>query len=559
MKDSKEFVRIANPKISLETMRSVVLESMNEAVHIIDLDMNLLYINPAAERISGWSRNEIVGKRCYEVFGTHFSECVHYCPILSTKKLTMHSTSYIGSINTKNGRKLFKKWKFNPLIIDDKVQGLVIIMEDITKSMIAKETRDTLVDILNRELEDRKAAERRLLEERNFTQNILKVITSLIVVVDTEGTIYKVNRALENLLGYTKKELIGKKIWEIGLSGTCESSLTKAHKDAEASGNSGIFDSIVKTKSGEERFILWQTSTMRDLNGDIRWYIETGTDITPLKNTEIKLKESERRFRILFQTANEPILITDSNGIVLDINKRAKEFLGYPKRELIGKKPPLEILPIQKSHQELIADLFKHRNSKYETFAFHKNGKKIPINCSSSSVSLGDRDYWLLILSDQSEAKEIERLKQQFIATTSHELRTPLTIIRGYLDFILNHPDYPESKKQEFIKTMLKNVQRLEDLISKVHDFSKMERGIFELELTRTTVIELFHEIQQSLQYLDSKANIEVQCNPLNDKEIMIDSNRIISAIQNLTINAVHHSPPGSPIKISITCDQNYL
>ena len=55
--------------MKIEHMYKTILENMNESVYVCDLDMNILYINPASEKLSGWSLHEALGKKCDQVFG----------------------------------------------------------------------------------------------------------------------------------------------------------------------------------------------------------------------------------------------------------------------------------------------------------------------------------------------------------------------------------------------------------------------------------------------------------------------------------------------------------
>jgi PAS domain S-box-containing protein len=66
--------------MDLSQMHQIVLESMSEAVYIRDLDMNILYVNPAAERLVAYSREEAKGRKCDQVFGDEPARCREVCP-----------------------------------------------------------------------------------------------------------------------------------------------------------------------------------------------------------------------------------------------------------------------------------------------------------------------------------------------------------------------------------------------------------------------------------------------------------------------------------------------
>ena len=90
------------------------------------------------------------------------------------------------------------------------------------------------------------------------------------------------------------------------------------------------------TKDGSKRLISWVNSILKKPDGSIEYILCTGQDITEQKRIEEALKESNERFRVLFENAPDPFYINKMDGTIVDGNKAAEKLLGYKKEEFIG-------------------------------------------------------------------------------------------------------------------------------------------------------------------------------------------------------------------------------
>ena len=95
----------------------------------------------------------------------------------------------------------------------------------------------------------------------------------------------------------------------------------------------------VRTKGGSTRWHLARGTVLRDAKGKPVRFIGTSADITDHKRSEEALRASERRFRVFVDHAADAFFLTDQQGRVLDVNRRACEALGYSREELIGMTP----------------------------------------------------------------------------------------------------------------------------------------------------------------------------------------------------------------------------
>ncbi len=141
--------------------------------------------------------------------------------------------------------------------------------------------------------------------------------------------------------------------------------------------------------------------------------------------------------------------------------------------------------------------------------------------------------------------KELDRLKDEFVATVSHELRTPLTSIRAFSEILLNNMDMERTQQQEFLEIIVKEAERLTRLINEVLDLAKIESGRMEWHIAEHNVCSLVQDACNSVSQLFRERQITlVQKLPEQGVIACVDQDRFIQVIINLLSNACKFSEP---------------
>ena len=150
----------------------------------------------------------------------------------------------------------------------------------------------------------------------------------------------------------------------------------------------------------------------------------------------------------------------------------------------------------------------------------------------------------------QSQLRQVDVVRKEFIATASHELRTPIFSLAGFVE-LLQDEDLDEETRREFLETMSEQVARLQKLSVDLLDLSRLDAGSMELhsepvdlsELARSVV----NEFTPALADHDTHLRIRL---PEHGPEALCDPVRVAQIVRILLDNALRHTPTGTPVTV---------
>lgn len=243
-------------------------------------------------------------------------------------------------------------------------------------------------------------------------RRLFETAQDAILILDAEkrrGTIMDANPFVIDLLGYTLQELIGKELWEIGLFHDKEQS--KAAMDQlQKDGYIRYENMPLKTKQGKRIDVEFVSNTymvadQRVIQCNIR-------DITERANSERAVKSSEARYRRLFETAQDAILILEEkSGRIIDANPFVIALLGYTLEELIGKELwQIGLFADREQSKAAMAELQEVGYIRYEDMPLEtKQGKRVEVEFVSNSYMVGDEKVIQCNIRDITDRKWAEK------------------------------------------------------------------------------------------------------------------------------------------------------
>jgi PAS domain S-box-containing protein len=240
-----------------------------------------------------------------------------------------------------------------------------------------------------------------------------------IMLLDRDGTVLFINRTTQ----LSPQEVIGRPVYEF-VPPEYKSAAKKCIEEVFQTGQSREFETEYHPLTGDIQTFEARLGPV--LEGDKVVAVTVGArDITKRKKAEEALKESEQRFKTLFECAPDGIYLNDMNGIFVDGNKAAEEITGYKREELIGSNFAEPGLLSPEEIPKALAGLEKNRNYKStgpeEFTLIHKDGSHVPVEIRTFPVRIGDEILALGIARDISERKKAEKMlrdsEEQFRVT----------------------------------------------------------------------------------------------------------------------------------------------
>jgi len=303
-------------------------------------------------------------------------------------------------------------------------------------------------------------------------------------------------------------------------------------------------------------FFLIVTSSALRIYKDTELNIRLKSDA--LKR-EVALKESEERFRMIFESVPLGVLQYDVDGKVVAYNEALAMMLEVDFEAIKG----MALFKLE--DQALVEALMRAKNSEAAMYtgtikAFSSvSDTEIRIYVRSITSFRDEVVGGVMVVEDITRDKQLERTKDEFIATVSHELRTPLTAIIGSLGLLRSGVlDDKREKSKLLLENAYRNSERLLLLINDILDVEKMQAGEMSFNMQSQSLYQLLEQAIQSSQGYGCHYEVEfVLKQGETDFEVRVDTHRMIQVMSNLLSNAAKFSPKGSVVEIDYArCDE---
>jgi len=271
-------------------------------------------------------------------------------------------------------------------------------------------------------------------------------------------------------------------------------------------------------------------------------------------HSEKALQESEQKFRMLFNTANDAIIIMDA-GRLVDCNLKAPQVFGCLREQMVGKslqsfivEKPAAGKELRPSLSGLMRAAMEGHPQIFEGAFCRTDGTAFDAEVSLNRIELGGSVFLQAILHDLTERKKIEKLKDDFVNTVSHELRTPLTTIKEGIEIIMNDSVGSINEEQkDVLDTAKRNVDRLTRLINGILDVQKLQSEMMKFEKRPEHIDVLAEEVITMMVPLAKRKNLEFQVDLGNvGRPVFVDRDRIIQVMLNLMSNAIKFTERGT-------------
>ncbi len=387
-------------------------------------------------------------------------------------------------------------------------------------------------------------------------ESFFNLSVDLLCVAGYDGYFKRLNPAWTLALGFTQDDLMARPYMDFVHPDDRLATVAEAEK--LASGAKTVhFRNRYECRDGTYRWLAW--TAMPTGSGELIHAI--ARDVTQEVEAETALREANlaASTRLALLTAlidaiGVGVVLIDRDLLVAHWNKeatrltgiQADKVLGLPARQL-GEAiaPRVEDYPNVRSH-------LQHAFSPVETTHFQmvllEPRRDIEVIVSPAVLATdGQQVGSVIVLHDNSAAQELDRAKNELVAMVSHELRTPLASLVGFSELLLSR-EFSDAQRKRYLETMLKEGQRLTELINDFLDVQRMEGGYKRLDLGPADLPTLIARAVATAGD-NPRTPIEVDL-PKELPLVIADTNAIHQVLINLLSNARKYSPGGGSIQV---------
>ncbi|MBN1375420.1 MAG: PAS domain S-box protein, partial [Dehalococcoidia bacterium] len=548
----------------LENMHSTadryrtILEEMDWGYYEIDTRGNLTFVNDAAARLNGYTREEMVGMSYKK-----------YVPQQYWKTTVENFAGVFATGVPLHGYPMVKMKK----------DGSLIYHEDFVFPIRDEKGEITGLRGIARDVTLQKLAEAALLEEKRFSEALTDSLPGIFYLIDEEGALVRYNHNASEVVGYSAEE--GRNMRAIEIIAEEDRESVAAWLSMVSKKGSGDAEVHLLAKDGCK--IPYHITAKRVSLGGRNYLLGTGIDISQRIEAEQARDESEKNYRLLAENTSDTVSIVDMNNNLLWQSYSVEKLTGFTFEEM--KSMPLknkvtshslartaELLQKAKQEEEQGAD--PDRRYTIESELYCKDGSTVWTDTTVSIIrdEKGEAAVLLLQGRDISERKKAEQaLKEslddlrrsneeleQFAYVASHDLQEPLRMVSSYVQLLeKRYKDRLDSDALDFMNYAVSGARRMQNLINDLLSYSRVgTRG------------KLFAQVDCSEVLYAAVSNLEVA---IYEAEAVIehgelpavfgDKGQLIQVFQNIIGNAIkfHGQQPPYVRVNAVPSDENWL
>ncbi len=430
-------IDITDRKISQDALRferdklNGIMNAMEDGVYIVNKDYDVEYANPVL--ISEFGNFE--GKKCFQYL--HDNE--EACEACRIQEVLAGSTIRREWFSPRNNR--VYELLDTPLRKPDGSICKLEIFRDIT---------------------ERKRMEDALRQSEDKYRSIVETAGEGILLTDVKGTVTFVNRQGAMMLGYDGEELLGKSVFELVTGEDLARLEVLWQTGADLSGH---YEAMVHRKGGSPVWLLINVTPVFDSEQRFSGILAMATDISALKQTEDRLRESQSWLQTLFESSLIGIITADLDGQIYEANDAFLDIVGYGREDLnSGRLDCPSMTPPEYSHldERVVAELLESGScTPYEKEYYRKDGTRVPILIGAALLeTVDDLPRWVCFVLDvgrQKRAEEQLAREKEMLRTIMENTGAQLAYLDTDFNFVMVNSSYARGSGHSFEELLSQN------------------------------------------------------------------------------------------------------
>lgn len=276
------------------------------------------------------------------------------------------------------------------------------------------------------------------------------------------------------------------------------------------------------------------------------------------KRADNALRASEAKFRSFFDSNIIGAFVSTFDGLYLEANDLFLDMVGYTREDLLAGKihrdtltPPAYAYVSQQAVRDLLEVGFTRPDEKEY---LRKDGTPLPILVAVTRID-PDHDICMGFVLDRSEARALEKRRDEFISMASHELKTPVTSLVGYTQLLRSRFQKRGDEDSVYMLTRMDGqLHRLTKLINDLLDVPRAQTGQLVYREEYFDLLPLVREIVENMQEVTKSHRLLLEGQA--PAPVFGDRDRLGQVLTNLLINAIKYSPRADSVRIRISTEQ---
>jgi two-component system phosphate regulon sensor histidine kinase PhoR len=331
---------------------------------------------------------------------------------------------------------------------------------------------------------------------------------------------------------------------------------------------------------GVERFLAFSGWPLRDEKGKVRQALltfhEAGSEQKARAQLEQMVRLADQRAHYVgsvLEAMTDCVLVCNNAGVLLLVNAAGKRLLGMEQQRLFPERYALDQLVTEffvrtPDGQPLSVEAFPlTRALRGETLhdvqllmRTRGGGPDWQATISVSPIRERGEGARILgavaVLVDVTQARELDRAKDEFLALAAHELKNPITSIRGFAQLLQRGGEQaPEGRERrasvQWVEKILNQTERLTQLVEEMTDAARADLGKLEVRQRPVALGALLRRVVEAQQVTTQRHKIQVEA-PTSGLIVRGDERRLEQVFSNLVANAIKYSPAGGPITLTV-------
>ena len=547
------------------------LASIGDAVITTDEEGIVTFMNAVAEKVTGWTQEQVSGKPLHECFKIHneITGKVVENPVARVlREGTIVGLANHTVLTSKDGREI---------PIDDTAAPI-------------RDPSGTLIGtiLVFRDVTEQRAAE---LATRRLAA-IVESSDDAIIAKDLRGIVTTWNKAAERTFGYTTREMVGKPI-------TILIPRDRPNEEQEILGRLqrgervDHFETVRQTKDGRQIEVSLTISPIKDVEGQIVGASKIARDITQRKAVEAALRESNARTTAILESSLDAIIVIDHQSKILEFNPAAEQIFGFRRAEVLGQSMADRIIPerLRARHYQGLANYLAKGEGpvlrrRIELSGIRANGEEFPVELAIVPIPGSQPPIFTGYLRDLTEAKraeaELKKAQEDLIQanrsleskvqertaslnqslksmetvlyTIAHDLRGPNRAMQGFAQLLaVEHAAQLDETGRSYISRISNAALKNDALICDLLAYGRLAHT--ELPMSNVDLGQSVQKVIQDMQHQITPRNAVIELQTTKWPPVRANESVLSQILTNLLTNALKFVAPGVSPRIGIRAE----